>query len=122
MINDILRRSTAHDGVRMSATLTRKWERVRRALYKYFESPPLKRRDDSARWLVMAIFNFLHSLPYDDIIRGNYLSDYNIRRIRESLSSRERVIADHIAGMTDSYALDQYWRKYFAPEVWDPWL
>jgi len=70
----------------------------------------------------MAIFNFLHSLPYDDIIRGNYLSDYNIRRIRESLSSRERVIADHIAGMTDSYALDQYWRKYFAPEVWDPWL
>lgn len=100
----------------LSPDLDSKWQRARKALRQYHrEFPAIQRRDKSAEYIVSRIFNFLMELKNHE--RREYLSQTGIYRIEELGEPEEEVIVDHIAGMTDTYALDRYWHGLLAPHV-----
>lgn len=45
------------------------------------------------------------------------LPDQFLRMIDEDGESREQVVCDYIAGMTDTYAVKKF-EEYFIPESW----
>lgn len=55
-------------------------------------------------------------MSFISIIWKSFLDQF-LRMIDEDGESREQVVCDYIAGMTDTYAVKKF-EEYFIPESW----
>jgi len=106
------------------------FENLKEFIYRYIiNSFYVNRSDGRARHFVTALFRSFYINPrqldsyvllrYRDLIRRPYLRDFGLEEVDEEIRHNYhnspafvRLVADHIAGMTDKYALDEYERLY----------
>ncbi len=111
MIRDVLTNSVPSDGCEITGS-EEIWEAVsalREFLYeRVYESERIKEDFQKSKFVVETIYNYYKTAP-DALQR-------EIGR-KELPFSRERVVTDFVAGMTDRYALNLY-AELFLPSPW----
>ncbi len=106
------------------------FDNLKEFIYRYIiNSFYVNRSDGRARHFVTALFRSYYTNPrqldsyvllrYRDMIGRPYLRDFGLEEVNEEIRRNYhnspafvRLVADHIAGMTDKYALDEYERLY----------
>lgn len=108
MVKDIILASIDRNEIVVSENISKSMNELRNWMFEnvYIDSPA-KTEEYKARKVVTELYNF-------------YMENY--RLIDESArlvsDSKERVIADYIAGMTDRFAIQQYMER-FIPASWN---
>ena len=75
-----------------------------------YQNPVAKGEEKKAIHMIKNLYEF-----YIDHLE--VLPDQFLRMIDEDGESREQVVCDYIAGMTDTYAVKKF-EEYFIPESW----
>ena len=93
--------------VNFDPTFYNKYMEMRRFLTRhYIQSPRVERMDEKARQIVGSVFEKYRKKPT--------LMSWKTQQTYKEADCSPRVIADHIACMTDRYAMDLY-RELFLP-------
>ena len=84
---------------------------LRRFLFEnVYQNPVAKGEETKAIGMIQNLYAYY--LDHMDQIPRQYLD-----MTREGKATKERVVCDYIAGMTDSYAVKKF-QEYFIPESW----
>ena len=75
-----------------------------------YQNPVAKGEEKKAVHMIKNLYEF-----YEDHLE--YLPEQFLRMIGPDGESREQVVCDYIAGMTDTYAVKKF-EEYFIPESW----
>ena len=73
-------------------------------------NPKAKGEENKAVHMVIQLYEYYMKHP-------ELLPDQFLYALEHTDISREQVVCDHIAGMTDSYAVKKF-KDYFVPESW----
>jgi len=108
----------------------RLFDNLKEFIYRYIiNSFYVNRSDGRARHFVTALFRSYYTNPRQldsyvllrcrDLMKRPYLRDFGLNEVDQEIRRHYhdnpafvRLVADHIAGMTDKYALDEYERLY----------
>lgn len=115
-IEDISNNNEATGQVRMSHEMNKLWVDAEEIFELYFKMPEIREKDEAAHALITRIFVYLHDKVPESRL-SSFLGPENMTRLRVGGVPKYEVIADHIAGMTDTYALDRYYDDLLAPKV-----
>jgi len=97
----------SHDKIGMSAECKAAMEELRNWMFdNVYRNSPAKNEEHKAKKVISELFDY-------------YMLNFKMieENAKEISASRERVVADYIAGMTDRYALQDYLDK-FIPKSW----
>ncbi|MBO6061546.1 MAG: deoxyguanosinetriphosphate triphosphohydrolase [Clostridia bacterium] len=109
LIVNVLTESAEQPFVRMSEPMWREFNKLRDFLFEnLYHNKTAKAEEGKAEGVIRALY--YHYLDHIDDIPGEFLC--NIQK-----DGYERVVADHIACMTDRYAIDDY-KRLFVPKDW----
>jgi dGTPase len=100
---------TGIEDIRLSPHMLRQVEVLREFLFeRFYDAPQLRQEFQRVHKIIFELFEAF--MKDDDLFRNE---------IGESSSgeARERRVCDHIAGMTDRYALNLY-KRLFLPRPW----
>ena len=108
MVKDIVLNSRDKNEIIMSEECAQAMDELRNWMFSHvYIDSPAKAEEHKARKIVMELFGFF--IDNFDLIEGN---------TKSISSTKERVVTDYIAGMTDRYAIQQYVEK-FVPTSWN---
>jgi len=97
----------SHDKIGMSAECKAAMDELRSWMFEnVYRNSPAKTEEHKAKKVVSELFEYY-------MLNFKMIED----SAKDSSASRERVVADYIAGMTDRYALQDYMDK-FIPKSW----
>lgn len=111
MVHDVIINSMDRPEISMSPPVDRAMRELRGFMFEnVYLNPKAKGEEDKAVHMIEQLFDFY--VKHLDLLPRQYLD-----AMTEAGSSRERVVCDYIAGMTDSYAVKKF-QDYFVPESW----
>ncbi|MDD2980617.1 MAG: deoxyguanosinetriphosphate triphosphohydrolase [Hespellia sp.] len=112
MIHDVIIQSMDQPQIKMSPDISEAMIDLRKFMFEnVYKNPKAKGEEDKAVQMIEQLYSYyvehLELLPeqYLDAI-GQYPGD-----------TKERIVCDYIAGMTDNYAVKKF-EEYFVPEAW----
>ena len=109
LIINVLNESRDQPFVRMSEGMWREFNKLRDFLFEnLYHNPTAKAEEGKAEGVIRSLW--YHYLDHIDDLPAEFLK--NIEK-----DGYERVVADHIACMTDRYAVDDY-KRLFVPKDW----
>jgi dGTPase len=109
LITDVLRESAEQPFVRMSEDMWAEFNKLRDFLFEnLYHNKTAKAEEGKAEGVIRALFYYY--LDHIDDIPAEFLANL-------PADGFERVVADHIACMTDRYAIDDY-KRLFVPKDW----
>lgn len=109
MITDVIVNSLDKPEIGMSGEVNAEFNKLRDFMFeKVYLNPSAKREEGKAKHIVRALYLFY--LENAELIPREFL-----KNIDEE--GAERVAADHIASMTDRYAISEY-KRLFVPTEW----
>lgn len=122
MIERIIKESKKAGTVQMPAVLSKLCKDIIKITNKkIFEgNEEWKRREKGALNVISGLFNFFMEAKEDlleGLVEKKLFSYKALNRMRKE-GARLKTIVDHISGMTDYYALEQY-RRFISPETLD---
>ncbi len=109
MILDVIRESSGHPWVRMSAEMAEHFSELREFMFEnVYRNPVAKSQEGKAKHVVAELYAYylshLETLPAEFVQFA-------------ATDGEERVAADYIACMTDNYAVQEY-ERLFVPGAW----
>lgn len=111
MVHDVIINSMDRPEISMSPPVDRAMRELRGFMFEnVYLNPNAKGEEDKAVHMIEQLFDFY--VKHLDLLPRQYLD-----AMTEAGSSRERVVCDYIAGMTDSYAVKKF-EEFFVPESW----
>lgn len=112
LITDIIENSINQDVITMSEAIRVQMEDLRQFMFEnvYFNKKA-KKEDDKAEYIVEQVYNYF-------LTHFDKLPD-NTKKIYVDISAtKEDIICDYIAGMTDRFMLNTF-MDLFVPKAWD---
>ena len=111
MVHDVIINSMDRPEICMSEPVDRAMHDLRRFMFEnVYLNPKAKGEEDKAVHMIEQLFDYY--VKHLELLPEQYLES-----ISEPDNSRERVVCDYIAGMTDSYAVKKF-HDYFVPGAW----
>lgn len=111
MVHDVIINSMDRPEISMSPPVDRAMRELRGFMFEnVYLNPKAKGEEDKAVHMIEQLFDFY--VKHLELLPRQYLD-----AMTEAGSSRERVVCDYIAGMTDSYAVKKF-EEFFVPESW----
>ncbi|RKD34787.1 deoxyguanosinetriphosphate triphosphohydrolase [Thermohalobacter berrensis] len=112
MIVDIIKNSLGKDKICMSEEMMYYTNKLRKFMFnRVYFSKKAKSQEDKARYIIEELYNYyinnFHKLPVEH------------RRIYKNYeASKEDIVCDYVAGMTDRFAIKTF-KDLFVPKPWD---
>ena len=111
MVHDVITTSMDRPEICMSPAVERAMADLRRFMFdNVYLNPKAKGEEDKAVHMIEQLFDYYMKHP--EALPEQFRKSLELTDI-----SRERVVCDYIAGMTDSYAVKKF-QDYFVPESW----
>lgn len=111
MIHDVVTHSMDRPEIIMSERIRAATMGLRRFLFEnVYQNPVAKGEETKAIGMIQSLYGWY--LDHMEFIPRQYLD-----MIDEGRDTKERVVCDYIAGMTDSYAVKKF-QEFFIPESW----
>lgn len=111
MIHDIITQSTDKPDIRMSSHIEAATIGLRKFLFEHvYKNPAAKSEEQKA-------VHMIEQLYYYYIDNLELLPEQYLLMIGRNGDTREQIVCDYIAGMTDSYAVKKF-EEYFVPGSW----
>lgn len=111
LIHDIIENSLGKPEIIMSPDMEEAMTGLRSWMFEHvYRSDIPKAEEGKAQQLIVALYK--HYLEHVDQLPKEYLLMMERRQ-----EKKERVVCDYIAGMSDSYAIDQF-EELFVPKAW----
>ncbi len=111
MIHDVVTHSMDRPEIIMSDRIRTATMGLRRFLFEnVYQNPVAKGEETKAIGMIQNLYRWY--LDHMELIPRQYLD-----LIGEGGDTKERVVCDYIAGMTDSYAVKKF-QEFFIPESW----
>lgn len=110
LIHNIIKNSMGKNEICMSEDVQRAMSGLRSFMFEnVYKNPVAKGEENKARELLRRLFDYY-------MRHIELLPDY-LRAMMDAGESRDRVVCDYIAGMTDQYAEAKF-SEYFMPKSW----
>ncbi len=111
MIHDVVTHSMNRPEIIMSERIRAATMGLRRFLFEnVYQNPEAKGEETKAIGMIQSLYGWY--LDHMEFIPRQYLD-----MVDEGRDTKERVVCDYIAGMTDSYAVKKF-QEFFIPESW----
>lgn len=111
LIHDVITNSMDRPVIGMSPEVEKAMKNLRKFMFEnVYLNPKAKGEEDKAVHMIEQLFEYYMKHPES-------LPDKFRYALEHTDISREQVVCDHIAGMTDSYAVKKF-QEYFVPESW----
>lgn len=111
MIHDVVSHSMDQPQIRMSEEVREATMGLRKFLFEHvYQNPAAKGEETKAVHMITNLYEFY--IEHLEHLPEKYVEMMEIRG-----ESKERVVCDYIAGMTDSYAVKKF-QEFFIPESW----
>lgn len=111
IIHDIVECSQGKNTITMSPSIEKAMYDLRKYLFSMvYTNPKAKGQEDKAQNMLKELYRYY--LEHIEL-----LSEECKNLLEKGLASKERVVCDYIAGMTDRYAIQKY-KEIFVPRVW----
>ncbi|HJD48225.1 MAG TPA: deoxyguanosinetriphosphate triphosphohydrolase [Candidatus Mediterraneibacter norfolkensis] len=111
MVHDVIINSMDRPEICMSEPVGRAMHDLRRFMFEnVYLNPKAKGEEDKAVHMIEQLFDYY--VRHLELLPEQYLDSMS-----DPGSSRERIVCDYIAGMTDSYAVKKF-EEFFVPESW----
>lgn len=111
MVHNVITNSMEQSAIRMSPEVAEAMMDLRKFLFEnVYQNPVAKGEEKKAVHMIKNLYEF-----YEDHLE--YLPEQFLRMIGPDGESKEQVVCDYIAGMTDTYAVKKF-EEYFIPESW----
>jgi len=112
MVHDVITQSMEQPNIRMSKEIEQATFELRKFMFKnVYENPAAKGEEEKAIHMLSNLFG--HYLDHMELLPEKYFEIMERRG-----ETKEQIICDYIAGMTDSYAVKKF-EEYFVPESWN---
>ncbi len=109
-IHDIVTNSLGKPDILMSPPVARAMVKLREFMYdSVYKNPVAKKEEGRAKLLIGNL--------YDYYLVHNEALPEELQKLIEKGESEERVVCDHIAGMTDRFAIAKF-EEIYIPKVW----
>ena len=111
LIHDVITNSMDSPEIHMSPAIDRAMKDLRKFMFEnVYLNPKAKGEEDKAVHMIEQLFGYYMKHPEAlPLLFQRALTDTNV--------SREQVVCDYIAGMTDPYAVKKF-QDFFVPEAW----
>ncbi|MGF6991132.1 dGTP triphosphohydrolase [Lachnospiraceae bacterium PF1-21] len=110
MIHDVITSSMDKDRITQSAEVEAAMIELRKFMFEnVYLNPKAKSEEDKAVAMITKLYEY-YLLHYE------ILPDEYLQMLGEG-ESKERVVCDYIAGMTDNYAVKKF-EEFFVPQAW----
>ncbi len=110
MIHDVITSSTDQDRISMSRDVEGAMIALRKFMFEnVYLNPKAKSEEDKAVAMIAQLYDYY--LTHYEILPDEYL-----QRVTEG-ESKERIVCDYIAGMTDNFAVKKF-EEFFVPRAW----
>lgn len=111
MVHNVITNSMEQSAIQMSPEVAEAMMDLRKFLFEnVYQNPVAKGEEKKAVHMIKNLYEF-----YEDHLE--YLPEQFLCMIGPDGESREQVVCDYIAGMTDTYAVKKF-EEYFIPESW----
>ena len=111
LIHDVIINSMDRPEICMSPAVEKAMADLRKFMFEnVYLNPKAKGEEDKAVHMIEQLFDYYMKRP-------EALPQQFRNALEHTEISREQVVCDHIAGMTDSYAVKKF-QDYFVPESW----
>ena len=111
MIHDLIENSLDSPRIRMSPGMEETIKGLRSWMFDHvYHSEIAKREEQKAQQLIVALYEY-----YMDHVEQ--LPQEYLQMMEQRQEKKTRVVCDYIAGMSDSYAIDQF-EELFVPKAW----
>ena len=111
MVHDVITQSMDRPEIRMSEPVGKAMSDLRKFMFEnVYLNPKAKGEEDKAVHMIEQLFEYY--VKHLEVLPQQYLNALSV-----SDNSREQIVCDYIAGMTDSYAVKKF-EEYFVPESW----
>jgi len=112
MIHDIINNSLEKPDIVMSEDVENAMRSLRQWMFdNVYKSKAAKAEEYKAQQLIVRLYEYY--MDHVEMLPEEYRDMMEYR-----LESKERVVCDYIAGMSDSYAIDQF-EELFVPKAWN---
>ncbi|GFN34688.1 deoxyguanosinetriphosphate triphosphohydrolase [Tepidimicrobium xylanilyticum] len=110
MILDVIKNSSNSDRISMSEEVNYYTNKLRNFMFeRVYLNKEAKGEEDKAKYVIEQLYNYY--LTNFDKLPKEHIQLY------EDYESKEDIITDYIAGMTDRYAINQF-NELFVPKSW----
>ncbi len=110
LIHNIITNSLGMNDICMSQEVEHAMRDLRKFMFeKVYCNPVAKREEERAEGLLSRLYQYY--IEHIDILPAWYLA------MMDQGQTKERVVCDYIAGMTDQYAIAKF-EEYFMPKAW----
>ena len=110
MIRDIVQQSGQKPEICMSSSVLEQFDALRSFMFeRVYKNPAAKKEENKAKRVIEELFRYY--LRHVDELPEEFL-------VHMEADGKERVTADYIACMTDTYAVRDY-ERLFVPKSWD---
>jgi len=109
-IHDIVTNSLGKDDIIMSPPVAENMVKLKEFMYdSVYRNPVAKKEEGRAKLLISNLYDYylVHTAALPD----------ELKKLMEKGESEERVVCDHIAGMTDRFAIAKF-EEIYIPKVW----
>ena len=111
MVHDVIINSMDRPEICMSEPVGRAMQDLRRFMFEnVYLNPKAKGEEDKAVHMIEQLFDYY--VKHLELLPEQYLDS-----VSDPGNSREQIVCDYIAGMTDSYAVKKF-EEFFVPESW----
>ncbi|HJB81768.1 MAG TPA: deoxyguanosinetriphosphate triphosphohydrolase [Candidatus Mediterraneibacter intestinavium] len=111
MVHDVIINSMDQPEIRMSERVEKAMQELRRFMFdNVYLNPKAKGEEDKAVHMIEQLFEYY--VKHLELLPQQYLD-----AMSDPDNSREQIVCDYIAGMTDSYAVKKF-EEFFVPESW----
>lgn len=111
MVHDVIVHSMNQPKITMSEEVGQAIKELRKFMFaNVYMNPGAKGEEDKAMHLVRQLYEYY-------IVHLELLPEQFLQAIEQPGESKEQIVCDYIAGMTDNYAVKKY-EEYFMPEAW----
>ena len=111
LIHDVIFNSMGRSDIMMSTDVEEAMLGMRSYMFRHvYTNPKAKNQETKAQNLLCQLYE--HYMKYPDQMPAEYL-----RLMREGKDTKERIVCDYIAGMTDQYTIEIY-EELYVPKAW----
>lgn len=111
MVHDVIVNSMDQPQIRMSEEVAQAMADLRKFMFaNVYRNPKAKQEEGKAVKLVIRLYEYY--IDHVEILPEQFL-----HALDRPDSTKEQIVCDYIAGMTDNYAVKKY-QEFFIPESW----
>lgn len=111
MVHDVITNSMDGPRIQMSQDVASAMSGLRKFMFEnVYKNPSAKGEEDKAVNMIENLY--LYYMRHMELLPGQFLAMTEKRN-----ETKEQIVCDYIAGMTDTYAVKKF-EEYFVPESW----